>query len=164
MEMKNLRVIFLAAGLVGFAAGCKPSGPAENPPTAKDYANAAVTNAAAATSLAWAEAKADFESAMDYSYDKKDEFTAKTKADLQTLDDKIQKLSDRAASASDATRADLQTKLQDLRAKRAVLDQKLTKLKNATDADWNDAKVGFQNAYDDVKTSVTNAWHSVTGS
>ena len=161
--MKNFIIIILAAGLVGFAAGCKPSGPADNSPTAKDYANAAVTNAAAATSLAWADAKADFESAMDYSYDKKDEFTAKTKADLQTLDEKIQKLSDRAASASDATRAELQVKLQDLRAKRTVLGQKLDRLGNATDADWNDAKVGFQNAYDDVKTSVTNAWHSLTG-
>jgi hypothetical protein len=170
--MKTPIIILLAVGLSALAVGCKPSGSdyqnttntaSANEPTAKYYANAAVTNTAAATTQAWAEMKADFQSAMGYSYDRKDEFVAKTKADLKVLDEKIQDLSDRAATASETTRADLQVKLQELRAKRGGLDQRLNRLKNATEEEWSAAKEGFQNAYDDVKTSVTNAWHSMTG-
>jgi hypothetical protein len=171
MIMKNQLLILLAsASVAGLATGCKPSDSAdENPPatnstlqTAKDDAGAALTNTVNATTQAWAEVKADFQSAMGYSYDQKDEFIAKTKADMQVLDQKIQKLSDWVASASDTTKADLQSEMQDLRAKRAVLDQKLANVQAATADNWEDAKAGFKNAYFDVKTSLQNAWHSVT--
>jgi hypothetical protein len=39
-----------------------------------------------------------------------------------------------------------------------VLDQKLDAVKNATEADWNDAKTAFQNFYDDVKSPLKQAW------
>jgi len=168
--MKNQIIILLAVTLAGFATGCKPSNSGEENPsatnstmqTAQDYAQAALTNTVNATTQAWADVKASFQSAMGYSYDHKDQFIAATKADLQVLDEKIQNLSDRIANASDATKASLQSEMQDLRAKRAVLDQKMANVKNATEADWDDAKAGFQNAYDDVKTSLKNAWHSLT--
>jgi predicted nucleic acid-binding protein len=79
------------------------------------------------------------------------------------LDQKIQDLSGRAANATDATKTDLQTKLEELRAKRAVLGQKLDDVKNATEANWDDAKNAFHNGYEDVRTSLHDAWHTLTG-
>jgi hypothetical protein len=67
-------------------------------------------------------------------------------------------LSGKVASASDATKADAQAKLQNLRGKRAVLDKKLGEVKNATEATWNDAKNSFENSYDDLKNSLKKTW------
>jgi len=176
--MKNEITLLLAIALAGLAIGCQPAQPGDahptngtadapvppNGPTAGDYARAAVTNTVDATTQAWTEVKASFRAAMADGYDQKVAFVAQTKADIKVLDQKIQDLSDRAAKATDADQASIQSKLQDLRAKRAVLDQKLTDVKNATAMDWNDTKAAFQNAYDDVKKSCQDVWHSLTAS
>ena len=168
----------LAITLSGLMIGCKPAQPgdanatnstAEAPvlptgATAGDYARAAVTNTVNATTQAWAQVKASFQAAMAYTYDQKDVFIAKTKTDIQALDQKIQDLSDQAAKSTEAERTSIQVKLQALRAKRAVLGDKLTEVENATAKDWDAAKTDFNNAYDDVKTSVQDDWHSLTGS
>ena len=132
--------------------------------TAKGYADAALTNTVNATTQAWADVKASFQSAMGYTYDKKEEFVAKANDDLAAMDQKIQNLSDKAASASDAAKANLQSDMQDLKAKRATLDQKLTDVKNSTADNWDSAKSAFENGYDDVKTALKNAWHALTAS
>ena len=102
--------------------------------------------------------KESLQSAMDYTYDKKDAFVAGASADLDALDQKIKELSDKAATASDSIKNEAQTKLQDLRDKRAELGKKLDDVKNASQANWNELKTGFQTAYDDVKTSLQQAW------
>jgi len=169
---KQFTAVVTLAALAAVVAGCKPANSTdENPPdtnstmqTAQDYAHAALTNTVNATTQAWAEVKASFQSAMGDSYDQKDKFVAATKSDMQVLDEKIQNLSDKIASASDSTKASLQSDLADLKGKRSVLDQKMANVENATQADWDDAKAGFENAYDDVKTSLKNTWHSLTNS
>jgi predicted nucleic acid-binding Zn-ribbon protein len=125
---------------------------------ATDMATNAWAKTKEATTNAWADMKESLSSAWDYSYDKKDAFIEDATNDMATLDQKIQTLSDKAATASDSVKADAQTKIQELRAKRAVLDQKLEDVKNSTAANWNDVKAGFQASYEDAKTSVKQAW------
>ena len=124
----------------------------------KEGTTNAWANTKAATTNAWADIKDSFQSTKDYTYDKKDAFVASAKADLDALDQKLKELSDKTATASDSVKADAQTKLQDLRDKRAALDKKLDGVKNATEADWDDAKNGFNNAYEDLKNSLRQMW------
>jgi hypothetical protein len=182
--MKNKSLMFVALAIATCVVGCKQSNPADENSTASDTnllsvtqqlqnakevaTNAwqdtkdATTNAWAkvkeGTTNAWADIKDSMQTTKDYTYDKKDAFVASASADLDALDQKIKELSDKAATTSDSVKADAQTKLQDVRDKRAALDKKLDDVKNATEADWNDAKTAFQNSYDDVKNSLKQAW------
>ncbi len=182
--MKNKPLILAAIVIATMMTGCKQSSPANensapsdsNSSTAtqqlenakevatnvwqktKDTTTNAWSNLKEGTANAWADIKDSMQSTKDYTYDKKDAFVASASADLDTLDQKIKALSDKAATASDSVKADAQIKLQELRDKRAVLNQKLDAVKNATEADWNDVKTAFQNSYDDVKTSLKQAW------
>lgn len=127
----------------------------------------ATTNVAASvkeeTTNAWADFKESLQSAVDYTYDKKDDFVAGASADVAAVDEKITELSDKAASATDSVKASAQPKLQALNAKRIELGKKLDDVKNATEADWNDVKAGFKSSYDDVKTSLKQAWQDLVG-
>ncbi len=125
---------------------------------ASDMASNAWAKTKEATTNAWENVKDSLSSAWDYSYDKKDTFVAAATNDMAALDVKLQQFSDKAAAASDSAKADAQAKLQELRAKSADLDQKLDAVKNSTEANWNEAKTGFQSAYEDTKTSVKQAW------
>ncbi len=168
--MKKNALILTALVIAIAAIGCKKSSPADdntmagdtNPPTMTQNATAMATNAwdktKEATTNAWAEIKDSMSSAADYTYDKKEAYLTDATNDLAKLDQRIQDLSDRAATASDNVKADAQTKLQELRAKRAALDQKMDDVRNSTEANWNDVKTAFQTSYDDVKTSVKTTW------
>jgi uncharacterized protein YdcH (DUF465 family) len=169
-NMKNKSYILMVAVIAIAAAGCDKSNVATdnstagdtNQPTLLQSAASTATNAwqqtKDATSDAWYDLKDSLSSATNYTYEQKDEFVAAATNDLAILDQKIQALSDKATSASDSVKADAQTKIQELRAKRAALDQKLTDVQNSTDANWNDVKAGFQSSYDDAKSSVKSAW------
>jgi len=172
----KLFIVALAAAITGVVTGCSKSGSntAENMPPATNSADAGTnqtvtqqtsdmaSNAWAktkeATTNAWEDVKDSLSSAWDYSYDKKDAFVAHATNDMAALDVKIQEFSDKAAAASDSAKADAQAKLQELRAKSADAGQKLDAVKNSTEANWNEAKAGFQSAYQDTKTSVKQAW------
>jgi hypothetical protein len=171
--MKSKPLIFTAFVIATLATGCKQSNPVDENSTASDTNSLSVTqqlenarevatnawsNLKEGTTNAWADFKDSMQATKDYTYDKKDAFVASASADLNTLDQKIKELSDKAATASDSVKADAQVKLQELRDKRTVLDQKLDAVKNATEADWNDTKTAFQNSYDDVKSSLKQAW------
>ena len=171
--MKSKLLIFTAFVIATLATGCKQSNPVDENSTASDTNSLSVTqqlenarevatnvwsNLKEGTANAWADFKDSMQATKDYTYDKKDAFVASASADLDTLDQKIKELSDKAATASDSVKADAQVKLQELRDKRSVLDQKMDAVKNATEADWNDAKTAFQNSYDDVKSSLKQAW------
>jgi uncharacterized protein YhaN len=182
MKSKSLILAALAIGIL--ATGCKQSSPADENSTASDTNSLSVTqqlenakevatnawqktkeattNVLASleegTTNAWADIKNSMQSVTDYTYDKKDVFVANASTNLDALDQKIQELSDKAATASDSVKADAQIKLQELRNERAALNQKLDAVKNSTEADWNDVKTAFQNSYDDVKSSLKQAW------
>jgi vacuolar-type H+-ATPase subunit H len=172
--MKNTPLIlgtFAIAILV--LAGCNKSETSDAYPAAgatnsiSDNVRDAATNAwqktKDATTNAWASMKESLQSATDYSYDKKDAFVAGASADVDAMDAKIKELSDKAANAADPAKASVQAELQDLKAKRAVLGEKLDAVKSSTEANWNDVKAGFKSSYDDVKSSIKQTWQSLTG-
>jgi len=179
--MKNYMLILMVGVMATAVVGCKKSSPSDdntmsgdtNPPSMTQNATAMATNAwektkeatsnayedvKTDTTNAWADMKDSLSSASDYTYDKKDAYLNAATNDLARLDQHIQNLSDRAATASDSVKADAQTKLQELRDKRAALDQKLDDVKNSTEANWTDTKAAFQTSYDDVKSSVKSTW------
>jgi predicted nucleic acid-binding Zn-ribbon protein len=167
--MKKTILLLTAVALVTAAVGCKKSGTDDNsmngdtnPPTVSENAATMATNAwqktKEGTTNAWAEIKESLSSTADYGYDKKQEFLTAATNDLAVLDQRIQDLSDRAANAGDSVKADAQSKLQDLRAKRAALDQKMDDVRNSTETNWTDVKTAFRTSYDDVKSSVKTTW------
>jgi hypothetical protein len=185
--MKKKSLLLAVLSIATLTANCQPSAPSSESGTAAGDTNATslsvkqqwqtvksdITNtwqdvkrtttqtlAAVKTSTtqAWTNVKNSMQSATDYTYDKKDEFVASAQTDLDVLDQKIKKFSDKAANATDSTKADAQAKLQNLRSKRAVLDKKLDNVKNATETGWDDAKTAFKNSYDDTKNSLKQAW------
>ena len=175
MRKTQLFTIVLAIGTLG--VGCKKSNStAENLPVsdtnsssmavtmenAKEVATNGWQKTKEVTTNAWENAKESIQSAMGYGYDQKDAFVASANADLDAIDQKIKKLSDKAATASDSVKADAQAKIQALRDQRAGLSQKLDAVKNATAADWDTVKADFKNAYDQVKTSCQDAWKWLT--
>jgi tryptophan 2,3-dioxygenase len=172
MKNKPLVLGALAITLLG-PVGCKQSNPAEESPAvgdnnslsvtqqlqnAKEVASNAWETTKEVTTNAWVNVKESAQSAVDYTYDKKEAFVANATAELNALDEKTKELSDKVATASDSIKADAQAKLQELRDKRAVLGQKFDGVKNATEANWNEVKAGFQNAYNDTKDSLKQAW------
>ncbi len=187
MKIKPLILAALAITML-VPAGCKPSNPSTETPATGDTQSLSVTqklqdakeavsnaweqtkeattnamaNVKEGATNAWASVKDSMQSTAVYTYDKKDAFVAAAGNELNTLDQKITELSDKAASASDSIKADAQTKLQELRDKRATLDKKLDAVKNATEANWNEVKGGFQTAYDDTKDSLKQAWQWLT--
>ena len=166
----------MAIGIATAAVGCKKNtsedvnAPDTNstPTVGQSASNAwqqtksATTNAMqdikTGTLNAWEDVKESVSSVTNDTYAQKDAFVTAANSDLAALDEKIQKLSDKAATASDNVKADAQAKMDELRSKRAILDQKMTDVKNSTDATWNDAKASFESAYDDTKSSVKAAW------
>jgi hypothetical protein len=174
--MKNRSLIFAALFIATLISiGCKKTNPSDEsqPVTTTNLASTSVTqqlqNAKEMATNAWRQTKeattnvlesmkGSVQAAADYTFDKKDAFTAKASSDLDALDQNMKELGDKAATGTDSVKADAQTKLQELRDKRAALQQKMDDVKNATAANWNDAKAGFQQAYDDTKSSVKAAW------
>ena len=172
--MKSRSLIFAALLVAALTAGCKKTNPAdETPPPGDNNSTSTITqqlqNAKEMATNAWLKTKEtttnvlesvkeSVQSAADYTFDKKDAFTAKASSDLDALDQNIKELGDKAATGADSIKADAQAKLQDLRDKRGVLQQKLDDVKNAPATNWNEAKASFQQSYDDMKTSVKAAW------
>jgi len=172
--MKNKPLVLAVLTIITLAsAGCSKTETANEYPAAADTNSPSATNAwqktketatnawastKEATKSAWDNVKDSTQTTMDYAYDKKDAFVVKAQADLDALDLKIKELSDKAAAASDSVKADAQARLQDLRDQRTEAGKKLDEAKNSTEANWADMKAGFQHSYDEVKTSVKEAW------
>ena len=94
----------------------------------------------------------------NYAYDKREVYLTNASTDLAALDQKINELAAKAATAGEAVKTNAQPKLQELRNQRAALNQKLEALKKATEANWNDAKSDYLKSYDEVKNSCQQAW------
>ena len=171
--MKNKPLTYAAFAITLLATGCKQSNQAD------EYSTPNVTNSLSAsqqmqnvketasdawqkvkntTTNVWADVKESMRPAANYTYEKKDDFVAGAKADLNALDQKIKEFSDKAASADDSVKNAAEAKLQDLQGKRMELDKKLDDAKNATQANWDEMKVGFQASYNNMKASIKQAW------
>jgi hypothetical protein len=165
--MKNQAMIILVITVAGLAAGCKrpvqgvDDPPAPNTNTASVSPLPPATGADAAGARAWAGIQTSLAEASAYTYEQKKALFAKADAGLTNLDQRIKDLTDQADHAGQAGQAALQTKVQQLRDERAVLDQKLAAVKIATAGDWDGVKTNFLNAWQETEKSFTDAWQAL---
>ena len=96
-----------------------------------------------------------------YDYSSKDAYLTQARLTLDDLDQRASSLSNRLASASDSTKADLQPTLQALSDKRGELNQKYDDIKNASQDNWNDVKAAFAKSYYDLKADLKAAWDTL---
>jgi chromosome segregation ATPase len=94
-------------------------------------------------------------------FSQKDTYVAEARTTLDVVDQKIANLSDKISKAGDATKSQLQSQMQDLKDKRAELDQRYNDIKNSTADNWDNAKGAFEQAYYNVKDSIKSAWASL---
>jgi hypothetical protein len=177
--MKKTQWFIAILAIAALAIGCNKSSTSDESVPASDTnsdstsvtqqlenAREAATNAwqktKETTTNTWDNLKESLQSGMDYGYDKKADFVALARTSLDSIDEKIKALSDKAATASDSVKAKAQTKIQSLRDQRTALNQKLDALTNATEANWNDVKSDFQQAYNQAKTSCKETWQWLT--
>jgi hypothetical protein len=128
----------------------------------KDAATNAWQSTAEAGSNAWHATKETFGAATNEistnyfacDYSQKDAFVAGAQTDLNALDQKTSTLAGKIAGASDSAKADLQQKLQDINNRRADLGKRYDDVKNATAANWDDAKAAFVKAYFDFRATL----------
>src|SRR4051812_12604890 len=72
----------------------------------------------------------------DYTYAQKSEFVTKMQAQLNALQNDLDKLSAKIESSSDAAKTEARPKLQALRDQSSQLNKQLEKVKDATESTW----------------------------
>jgi len=92
-----------------------------------------------------------------YSVEKKDEAVAYGKKLVRQTDREIKELDRKAAKASGEAKAQFQSDMKELKAKRAEASKKLDQMGKATNAAWDEAKNGFADAYKDLRDSTDRA-------
>ena len=160
--MKTAQLFIPVIAIAALTAGCNKSNPTiEGSPangTNVSSVSQKLEEAKEIATNALTSAKDSVQSFADFAFGKKDDCVAQAGAELDSLDQKIKELSDKAATASDSVKAEAQTKLRMVSDQRAALNQKLAALQTATAANWDDAKMDFKKAYDEAKTSCQQAW------
>lgn len=81
----------------------------------------------------------------------------KMHAQLDAADARIKKLQATAKNATADSRIELQRRLDELRAQRKTISEKMNSLQNATADSWSDVKSGFERAWGEFKSSVESA-------
>lgn len=127
----------------------------------KEGASNAWSSVEHGTTQAWDSVTKKWESTSktNYLYSKKDEFVSQANDELKDLDRKIRQLSDKTAGAGASAKAEAKKKLASIKGQRKYLNRKLSEAKKASEADWQAAQAGFQNAYDNTTNSVIEAWN-----
>jgi len=98
-----------------------------------------------------------WESFKSYMVDQKHKAVDHGKDLLQKADAEIELLEDKAAKASDDTKAEYQKEIKSLKQKRANAAKKLDELENASADSWDATKEGFVNAYKDLYDAYREA-------
>jgi hypothetical protein len=138
MKNKTLLITFLSAAT--FAAGCD-----KEQTTSQQMDNVQT------------ETKQAAEDMKDYTFAQKAEFVKAMQAQLDNLNQDLDKLSAKIDSSSDAVKAEARPKLQALRDQSAQLHQQLADAQNATESTWDSVKAGSKKAYDALEASFTEA-------
>ena len=92
-----------------------------------------------------------------YTVEKKDEAVAYGKKLVRQADREIRDLDRKASKASGEAKAQIQSDMQELKAKRKEASKKLDEMGKATSAAWDEAKSGFADAYKDLRESYEKA-------
>ncbi|NLX05905.1 MAG: hypothetical protein GXY33_12265 [Phycisphaerae bacterium] len=87
----------------------------------------------------------------------KDAYQEKMEAELKTLDGRIRELEGKAQEAEADRKIEYRHKVEDLKTKRGEARARLDQLKRSGGDAWKDMRSGFEHAYNDLRTAVTNA-------
>ena len=99
----------------------------------------------------------DWDKIKSYSVEKKDEALAYGRKLVHRTDREIRSLERKASKASGETKAQFQSDVKDLKAKRRQAAQKLDEMGKATSAAWDEARNGFADAWKDLQGSYEKA-------
>ena len=98
-----------------------------------------------------------WDTVKSYTIEKKDEAVAYGKKLVHQTDREIKALDRKAAKTSGEAKAQLQSDVKEIKAKRKEASKKLDEMGKATSAAWNDARDGFADAYKDLRDSTDKA-------
>lgn len=160
MKKTSLPVTLICAASI--AAGCNRQSSEGNHGT--NSANNAVSATASNARQVFASGTSTNEVSTNYfayDYSKKDAFVSEARMSLNDLNQRVANLSNRIATASESTKANLQETWQSIQSKQAELDRKYDGIKNASPENWNEAKAAFAKAYYDMKAYLKAGWDSV---
>jgi predicted phage tail protein len=97
------------------------------------------------------------EAIRDYTVEKKNQAVAEGRKLLKDADARIKQLDAKAAKATGEVKAKSQEEIKELKAKRALVSQKLDEMGKATAASWDSVKNGFADAYKDMHEAYGKA-------
>ena len=98
-----------------------------------------------------------WEDVKSYTVEKKDDAVAYGKKLVRQTDREIKDLDRKASKASDEAKAQFQSDMKELKAKRKQAAKKLDEMSKASSGAWDDAKNGFADAYKDLHDSYDKA-------
>ena len=87
----------------------------------------------------------------------REDFRHKTTTDLVDLNKKIDELDAKAKKATGKTKADLDTRMPQIKAKRDAFNADFKTIDNVTAPTWDDAKARLEKEWSDLKTMVDKA-------
>jgi hypothetical protein len=98
-----------------------------------------------------------WDNVKSYTIEKKDEAVAYGRKLVRDADREIGSLEKKAAKTSGEAKAQFQSDIHELKAKRAAASKKLDEMGRASSGAWDDAKNGFADAYKDLHDSYNKA-------
>lgn len=98
-----------------------------------------------------------WDNVKSYTIEKKNEAVSYGKRLVRNTDREIRSLERKASQSSDEVKANVQSDVRELKAKRAEASKKLDAMGKATGAAWDEAKDGFADAYKDLQESYERA-------
>ena len=101
--------------------------------------------------------KQDSRQAVDYTYEKKEEYQRALAAQMRELNTKVDALKVKAGRASDAVKAEFARDMEALDGQKAVLAQKMEAVKASSASAWNDVKAGANSAMESIKQTYERA-------
>jgi peptidoglycan hydrolase CwlO-like protein len=101
--------------------------------------------------------KHDSRQAVDYTYDKKEEYQRALAAQMRELDAKVDELKAKAARANDAVKVEFARDMDALDRQKAVLAEKTDAVKSSSASAWNDVKAGANSAMESVRQTYERA-------
>ncbi len=89
--------------------------------------------------------------------EKRDAYVQKMKAKMDEWNAEIDKLKAKADQAGAESKIQYEKQLEDLRAKRKDIEDKMAELQQAGDGAWEDLKTGIDSAWDSLGNAVKSA-------
>jgi hypothetical protein len=100
------------------------------------------------------EAREALEAAGRYTYQQKEQYAKRLRQVVEDLDDQIADLEQRTQKATADAKIKLDRQLKELKQKRAVVNERLEKVKAAGADAWDDLKSGIRSAIEDLQRAL----------